>query len=202
MSVMMDYILSAIVFGVLALTMARIQTNMNASLYSNTYSLIVQEKAVQLAEQIEHDFLKIGYKVVVDSQVTYADHNKIIFKSDLNRTGTSLTVEYLKGDSTQMSSTPNVHDFPLGRYEGPLSNPAIIPQQNWGLTSFKIAYYDTLMVEKTSTPLSLADRKAINAIRVSFVIQSPEPVLSGYDTTWPAVTWEKLIYPRNLNNLQ
>ena len=202
MAVMMDYILSGFIFGILALTMARIQMNINASLYNNTYNIIVQRNAAQLALQIEHDFLKIGYRVHPDSgQVTYADQKSIIFRSDLNRTGSIKMVKYLKGDSTQMTSTVNVHDFALGRYEGASPVPASIPQQNWGLTRFSIEYYDSLM-NTLSVPLSAANLKKINAIQVSFVIQSTEPVLTWYDTTWPAVTWQKLMYPRNLNNLQ
>lgn len=199
---MMDYILSGFIFGILAVTMARIQLNINASLYNNTYNIVVQRNAAQLALQVEHDFLRIGYRVNPDSgQVTSADNRSIIFKSDINRTGSIQMVKYLKGDSTQMTFTKNVHDFPLGRYEGASPIPASIPWQNWGLTTFSIEYYDSLM-NKMSTPLSAANLKKINAIQVSFVIQSSEPVLTGYDTTWPAVTWQKLMYPRNLNNLQ
>jgi hypothetical protein len=36
---------------------------------------------------------------------------------------------------------------------------------------------------------------------VAFRIESSEPVYSLYDTTWAAVTWEKTIVPRNLDNL-
>ena len=113
----------------------------------------------------------------------------------MNNNHSILTVAYATGDSTQMTSTANVHDFPLFRTEAGKT-----VRQGWGLISFKFAYYDASM-NKLTMPVSAADRPNITAIQASFVIQSPEPVYTSYDTTWPAVNWQKLMFPRNLNNL-
>jgi hypothetical protein len=51
-------------------------------------------------------------------------------------------------------------------------------------------------------PLDSEDRALIRAIQASFIVQSPEPVISDADTTWPAVTWEKMLWPRNLGALK
>lgn len=192
---MMDYVASGIVFAILAVSVARIQVGINSTLYENTFSLMVQGNAVQLALQLEHDILKAGYRVSTGA-VSLADSTRLTFTSDLQNKHTILTLAYSVGDSTQMAFTKNVHDFPLYRNEA-----GATVKQNWGLTYFKFAYYDSAM-RQLSMPLSTANRAIINAIQASFVIQSPEPVYSGYDTTWPAVTWQKLMYPRNLNNLQ
>ena len=56
-------LLSAIIFGLLSLTVTRIQINMNASLAQNTLTVITQRNGVDLARQIEHDITKIGYRV-------------------------------------------------------------------------------------------------------------------------------------------
>ncbi|MFH1739367.1 MAG: hypothetical protein ABIH23_10205 [bacterium] len=192
MSVMMDYIMSAIIFGVLAIIVARIQINISSTLYDNTFNLQVQGNAVALAMQVEKDFLKMGFKVDPTSgnQITLADTTRVTFNSDWLNDGSIVSVSYRAGDSTEASSTLNVHDFPLYR-DG--------FKQNWGLTHFQIAYYDSSLT-KLSTPVSAANRLKIKAIQVWFTIQSPEPVISNIDTTWPAVTWQKMMYPRNLNN--
>ncbi len=195
MSAMMDFVASAIVFGILALAVGRVQTNIDSTLYQNTDYMLVQGNAVQLASQLEHDILKAGYGVSGQA-VSSAGSRTLTFLSDLTNTSTVTTVAYSIGDSTMLSSTANVHDFPLFRTEG-----GVRVQQNWGLISFRFSYYDSTM-DRLDTPLDSTDRAAIRAIRASFTIQSPEPVYSGYDTTWPAVTWQKLMYPRNLNNLQ
>lgn len=192
MSVMMDYIMSAIIFGVLAIIVARIQINISSTLYDNTFNLQVQGNAVALALQIEKDFVKMGFKVSPNSgnQITLADSTRITFNADWRNDGSIVSVSYRTGDSTEATSTLNVHDFPL--YRNSL-------KQNWGLTQFKIAYYDSSL-NKLSTPVSAANRLKIKAVQVWFTIQSAEPVISNVDTTWPAVTWQKMMYPRNMNN--
>jgi hypothetical protein len=189
---MMDYIMSAIIFGVLAITVARIQINISSTLYDNSFNLTVQGNATALALQIEKDFVKMGFRVSPSSgnQITLADTTRITFDADWLKNNSISSVSYRGGDSTETTGTPNVHDFPL--YRDGL-------KQDWGLTNFRIAYYDSTQ-SALSTPLSAANRLKIRAIQVWFTIQSPEPVISNIDTTWPAVTWQKMMYPRNLNN--
>ncbi len=63
MSSIIDMITATVIFGVLALTVARVQSNINVSSYQNQYNVIVQTNAVELARQIEWDFTKIGHRV-------------------------------------------------------------------------------------------------------------------------------------------
>ena len=192
MSVMMDYVASGIVFAILAITVASIQVNINSTIYGNTFSVRVQGNAVQLAVQLEHDILKAGYRVSSNA-VTVADTNRLTFSSDLNNTGTIKTLAYTTGTTAQLTSTQNPNDFPLYRTEG-----GVQVRQNWGLISFHFAYYDSVMHLLNGNPLDSEDRALIRSVLVSFVIQSPEPVISNIDTTWPAITWQKILVPRNL----
>ena len=41
-------------------------------------------------------------------------------------------------------------------------------------------------------------KNLIRGINVRLRVESPEPVSDDYQTSWPAVTWEKLLQPRNL----
>jgi hypothetical protein len=196
MSIMMDYVASAIVFGILMVTIASIQININSTLYENTFSVRVQGNAVALASQLEHDILKAGYRVA-SGAISVADTSRLTFTSDMNNTGTVVTLAYSTGDSTQLTATTNVHDFPLYRSEAGAS-----VKQNWGLIYFKFSYYDSTMHRLDDVPLDSEDRGLIRAIQASFIVQSPEPVISDADTTWPAVTWEKMLWPRNLGALK
>ena len=197
MSVMMDYVASGIVFGILLITIASIQVNINSTLYENTFSVRVQGNAVGLAYQLEHDILKAGYHVMTGTSVSVADSTRLTYTSDMNNTGTITNVSYSTGTTSQALSTMNPDDFPLFRTEG-----ATTLTQRWGLTYFKFAYYDSAMNVLNSMPLNSSDRAKIREIQATFIVQSPEPVISQVDTSWPAITWTKMLVPRNLGVIQ
>jgi hypothetical protein len=138
MSIMMDYILSAMVFGILVITIAGIQVNINSTLYENTFSVRVQGNAVDLAIQLEHDILKAGYKGGANP-VSVADSTSLTFSADLNNTGSATTLAYTTGTTSQLTSTQNPNDFPLFRTQA-----GVQMKQNWGLIYFKFAYYESI----------------------------------------------------------
>lgn len=196
MSVMMDYIASAIVFGILLITIAGIQVNINSTLYQSTFSVRVQGNATELAYQIEHDILKAGYHLTLGTALTIADTTSLSFKSDLYNTGTLNTLSYTVGTPADLPNTINPRDFPLYRTEDSKQI-----RQSWGLTYFRFAYYDSAMKHQITTPAP-DSLSYIRVIQASFIVQSPEPVISNVDTTWPAVAWQKSLWPRNLGVLQ
>ncbi len=194
-SSMIDMITSTMIFGVLALTIARVQTNINVSMYENQHNVVTQTNAVELARQIEWDFTKAGYQVTGD-KILIADSIRIEFKADLDNKQVVNTLLYAVGDTSLCSMTKNKNDFPIFRTQDGRS-----VKQNWGLTYFRLTYYDE-MNRKIPTPITnTTDLSKIHAIRVSFCLESPEPVVSLQDTVWAAVTWEKTIVPRNLIDL-
>ncbi|MBM4160336.1 MAG: hypothetical protein FJ217_04460 [Ignavibacteria bacterium] len=195
MSTFLDIVMSTILFGILALTVARVQTNINSSMCQNQFSVVVQTNAVELARQLEWDFAKIGHHVT-GQKVLWADSTSIRFLADLTNTSTVDDVRYFLGDTSQLPATTNPIDVPMFRRVG-----LYAVKQNWGLTQFRITYYDAAY-NKIPTPITTPEKlQRIHAINIGFRIESPEPVYSEHDTTWAAVTWEKMIIPRNLNNL-
>ena len=78
MSSMLDMVGSAIIFGVLILTVARVQGNLNSTMYQNTFNLNTQTEAVLLARQIEYDLTKAGYRVT-GAKILIADSTRIAF---------------------------------------------------------------------------------------------------------------------------
>ncbi|MCX6121602.1 MAG: hypothetical protein NTX44_08285 [Ignavibacteriales bacterium] len=203
MSIMMDYIAAAIIFGILALTVAREQTNINVMMYQNTFRFSTQTNATALARQIEHDFLKMGYHVK-GQRIFVADNAHIKYRADITNAIPidTILVEYSIGTPAQdTKGTKNPRDFPLFRSEKggtPIT-------QNFGLSKFNISYFDSLLRPMTSTPYTVPESLAkIRFIDVSFLVESPEPVdpITG-DTTqlWSRISWEKQLVPRNLNNV-
>lgn len=197
MSIMIDFINSSLIFGILMLTVARVQSNINTVLYQNQHNVVTQTNAVELARQLEFDLAKVGYHAVSGQHILLADSTMMRYYTDLDNNLVLSQVEYSIGDTSLAGSTFNPHDFPLFRRVG-----ATTVKQNFGITDFKFTYYDSVY-HKIPTPITTAaNLEKIRAINVLFRVESPEPVYTGYDTSWAAVTWEKMILPRNLHNLQ
>lgn len=199
MSVIMDYIISGVLFGVLTLTIARVQGNLNSSVYQNTYSFQVQTNAAALGMQIEHDFLKMGYHVS-GQKITYADSVKITFLSDMDNDTltphTLNTVTYQAGNTSQAAFTSNPRDFPLFR-----TMDGAQVKQNWGLISFYFAYFDSTGTQLWGPITSSSVLNAIKGIDVKIRVESSDSVYADQGYQWPAVSWEKFLLPRNLRNL-
>jgi hypothetical protein len=196
MSAMLDYIASAIIFGVLVLAVARVQGNINQTLYQNTFTVITQGNAVELARQVEFDFLKIGHHVQ-GQRIFYAAERRLDYRADVLNNMDTLLYRYQTGTIAQAANTFNPIDFPLFRVQA-----GVALRQNFGLVDFRIAYFDSNNV-RIGVPTTNADTLAkIRGINVQFIAASPEPVIgSAGDTTYSVVTWQKLVFPRNLNQL-
>jgi hypothetical protein len=176
------------------LTVGRVQINLNSSLCQNTFRVNTQQSGVQLANQIEFDFLKIGHRVK-GQKIFSADTGRITFRADIlngNTIDTNL-ISYAIGTPSQSTHTSNPLDFPLVRTQ----NGSPITQQ-YGLLAFCISYYNVSNI-KMSTPISTQNRlDSIRSIRVKFLVESPDAVISYTDTTYSDINWEKLLFPRNL----
>lgn len=196
MGAVLDYIASAIIFGLLVLAVARVQANINATLFQNTFTVTTQSNAVELARQIEFDFLKIGHHVR-GQRIFHADAGRLDFRADIRNNMDTLLYRYQTGTVAQATETPNPRDFPLFRVQAGTSL-----RQNFGLVQFQLAYYDSNNV-RINVPSTNADTlNKIRGIDVRFMVASPEAVLGPLgDTTYSVVAWQKLIFPRNLNQL-
>lgn len=184
-----------IIFGILTLTIARIQTNINTTLYLNTQSIITQGNATSLARQIEWDFLKIGHRTV-GQKIFYADSTRLVFKGDLENRYVQDSITYAIGTTDNATHTFNPRDFPLYRYEGGSLN-----TQHFGLIEFKLSYIDSSYSRIPMPITTTAQASLIRAINLYFKVESAEPTMTPSDTLWASISWQKLMFPRNLNNL-
>jgi hypothetical protein len=166
-------------------------------MYQNTFSVIVQQNAVELARQIEWDFLKMGYHVQ-GQRIFGAAERGIRYRAALNSgSDDTVMVQYLAGTILQSAQTANPRDFPLYRTED-----GTTIKQDWGLVDFVISYFDSADGALSVPRFSADSTDKIKAIDVRFTIASPEPVIGTYgDSSWSMVTWQKRMYPRNLNQV-
>ena len=184
-----------IIFGILTLTIARVQSNINTTLYLNTQSIITQGNATSLARQIEWDLLKIGHRTV-GQKIFYADSVKLVFKGDLQNRNVQDSITYAIGTTANSAQTYNPRDFPLYRYER-----ASVNRQNFGLVELRFSYLDS-MYNPISMPINTVSQCAlIRGINIYFKVESWEPTITPFDTLWAAISWQKLTFPRNLNSL-
>lgn len=197
MASMLDMVGSAIIFGVLILTVARIQENLNSTMYQNTFNTQTQQLAINVARQIEYDFTKVGYRVGTTNQkIFYADSTKIAFKGSLTYSGAVDSIIYELGELDTTSQNPR--DYRLLR----TTNSGTISQRI-GLVDFRLTYFDTTNTAM-ATPISgLAAFNAIRSVNVRLRFESLEPVQQAFtdSSTYFGVNWEKLIYARNLGGL-
>jgi hypothetical protein len=198
MSSIIDMVGAAILFGVLILTVARIQGNLNATMYQNTFNVNTQGEAVFLARVIEHDLTKAGYGVT-GQKMYVADSTRIAFVGAMVYGGAVDSVAYSIG--AMDSTTKNPADFTLVRYARSSGGSVT---QHIGMTYFHLFYYNTSNALMSTPVTGSGNLAAIRAVRVKFRVESQEPVQSAvsgdtsYNALYNAVTWEKLIYPRNL----
>jgi len=193
MSTFIDIVMSTFVFGILALTIGRVQININETKAQNQFSYTVQSYSVELARLIEYDFTKIGYHTT-GQKITAADSTSITFYADLENTSAPKLVRYAIGTPGQLTATPNPSDFPLQR-----SINGVMTNINFGLVLFKLKYFNAAN-SPISTPITTSSQlNSIRSIRVCFDIQSSEAM--SLESNWETVSWEKTILPRNLSNL-
>ena len=192
MSAMIDMVGAAILYGVLILAVGRVQGNLNSTMAQNTFNVNTQSQAVYLAEVIEYEVCKAGYGVS-GSKITVADDHTIAFKGAMNYGGSVDSIAYYAGPMDTTTQNPNDFRFVHNaRSSGPMS-------QRLAMTAFDISYFDTTNT-KMPTPVTGSALQAIRGIKIRFRLESPEPVIDAMTglENYNAVTWEKLIYPRNL----
>jgi len=195
MTVILDIMLSVILFGMMMLTIMNININMSNQNYQGLVEFHTQTEAIQLARIIEFDFRKIGYTIPVASRpaIQIAETSHVRFKTNFqNSPGATDIVDYTLSGLVAVSINPR--DRMLIRTENTSSI-----YINYSVVKFLLSYYnsrDSLLV----APITGALRDSIRSVKVLLILESPEP----FDTThgggyqYASALYQKLIYPRNL----
>lgn len=197
-SVLIDIAGSAIVGGILLLTLFRMNDNATQNTYNFGGELILQENMVTTVEVIEYDFRKIGYcenpfKILDPSRaILKADTSSITYLTDVDFDGKVDTVKYDLGSADELTSTPNPNDKMLYRIVNGNSTGV-----NLGVTYFKIRYFDVLNNELTP-PLSVPT--GIASMQIDVEVQNTAAYNAG-ENPYRQAFWRQIrLASRNLNN--
>jgi hypothetical protein len=196
--VMIDLLGSAIIGGIILLTMNQVQGR--AVDQSGFYSVtrITQKNLVSIARIVEYDFRKMGYGVIDPTKSIFqADTSSITFLGDYNRNGKMDTIKYWLGPTSDLLRTPNPIDRILYRkinHESPY-------KLDYGVTRFRLAYFNQDM--QTVTLLA-----AIKVVEIKIEVQSQYPLYNDNQEVantnqkdfYPTVFWKQTrLTSRNLN---
>ena len=196
--VMIDLLGSAIIGGIILLTMNQVQGR--AVDQSGFYAVtrVTQKNLVSIARIVEYDFRKMGYGVIDPTKsILQADTSSITFLGDYNRNGIMDTIKYWLGPTSDLPKTPNPIDRILYRkvnHETPYT-------LDYGVTRFKLAYFNQDMHTVSFLP-------AIKVVEIKIEVQSQYPLYNDNQEVatnnqkdfYPTVFWKQTrLTSRNLN---
>jgi len=182
MNILLDLMGSTIICGLIVSMIINFNVFQSNSIFSSDSELQLQQNAKTLAEILNHDFRKIGYRYD-NTAFVEADSERISFYSDVDRDGNIELVTYMLGDTTEVSGTTNPRDRILRRIvdNDTISGPSL------GLTKAKFSYFNGSGVETTNL-------SEIQYVKAELWIETIEQVKDGFPFTY----WELTINPRNL----
>ena len=191
MGLLLDILGSSFIGGILLLLVLKMNLFISSARYDSDNELRMQQNAKTLAEIMNNDFRKIGYKEPGTSILT-AESKRFKFLGDLERPGqvgygNIDTLEYYVTDSL---ATSNSDDIVLVRV---LNNNDSITGPSLGLVKLNFSYLDSL-----SSPT--ADLTKIRYIKTEFWVKPIDQVDNFITGKKDSVFtyWEFTIYPRNI----
>jgi len=182
MNILLDLMGSAIIGALIVSMLINFNVFQSNSIISSDSELQLQQNAKTLAEILNHDFRKIGYRYD-NTAFVEADSERISFFSDIDRDGNIELVTYMLGDTTEVSGTTNPRDRILYR----IVDNDTIKGPSLGLTKAKFTYFNGSGIATTTL-------SEIQYVKAELWIESIELVDGGYPFTY----WELTINPRNL----
>jgi hypothetical protein len=194
MNTLLDIFTSVIIGGLILLLIMKMNLFMSHASYTSDNELRIQQNAKTLAEIVNHDFRKIGYRYD-GTAILIAEQERFKFIGDLEppgETGHGVvdTVEYFVLDSTFAPGTTNPRDIILVRV---LNEQDSMLGPSLGLVKLQFSYLDSV-----NTPTS--DLSKIRYIKTEMWVEPIEPVNNFITGKSDSVFtyWEFTIHPRNI----
>jgi len=179
---------SIVIGGLLLLILVRTNVGIQRAAIGNGMDRNMVSNTTALAEIIEYDLRKIGYRIA-SNRISIADSNRLKFKCDIDNNGSPDTIEYYMSDSTALSTTPNPFDKLLYR----IVNNSSPNTSNLGVMNIKFFYYD---IDGNVTT------NVLNIKYVKFQLRTQAPYYSAdqYDGSqvFSGAYLERTIRPKNL----
>lgn len=189
MDKLLDIIGATVLWSFIILIMLRVNTQMNNNSFENLNTSITQKEAIELGKIIEFDFPKAG-DIISGDKIIVADSSELEFYFDFNHDGSTDSLKYFLGTTSELSFTSNPNDRPVYRRFNNTTN--IVGS----ISNFKLTYLDSSGVQISyASLLNQTNRDNIKTIGIYFL---KEAVYINYDGLYPAMEWERKISPNNL----
>lgn len=182
MNILLDLMGSTIIGALIVSMLINFNMFQTNSIISSDSELQLQQNAKTLAEILNHDFRKIGFRYDSTAFVE-ADSERISFYSDIEMDGNIELVTYMLGDTTEVSGTTNPHDRVLYR----IVDNDTIKGPSLGLTKAKFSYFN-------GSGIATKTLSDIKYVKAELWIETIELVNDGFPFTY----WEIIVNPRNL----
>lgn len=194
MSMLLDIFGSVVIAGLLFIMMIRLNLFSSQTSYISDSELKLQTNTKTLAEILDYDLRKIGYRHE-GTAILLADSTHLTFMADIDSNGTAEVVDYFVGDSTEATGTLNPSDIILKRT---IDGGNLMSGSSLNLVKLKFTYLDEF---SNKIPyLSASQYDDIKYIRTEMWLAGDNPIPDAYaDTSSYTLTyWEFTIYPRNI----
>ncbi|GJQ21535.1 MAG: hypothetical protein HBSIN02_18900 [Bacteroidia bacterium] len=198
----MDIIGSFVIAGFLFLMTMRLNQSAQETSAAYHTQLNLQTNLTTMVSILEYDLRKIGYcrdfKKIPDptKSLLLADSTRIKFLCDYNNDGNLDSIFYWLGDPSELSDTPNPRD----RYLYKKTNNLTPEKWNFGVTTFRLKYYDAL---GDSVNFPITDPSIVYSMEISVQVQAADPYDQvyvndpfAYETFWRQIR----LVSRNLQN--
>ncbi len=183
MNTILDIAGSALVGGAILFIILHLNIFSSQQKFTSDKELEIQRYSKTIAEVLDHDLRKVGFKYVGSNPFITTTEKNLSFYSDIDSNGVMDVVSYSLSDSLKAYKTPNPRDKILYR----AVNSDTIGGPTLGLIDLKFTYLNN-DGQKT------AIKDSIRYIKTEIWVQSSEPVDTAYIFTY----WEMTIHPRNI----
>lgn len=195
MNIILDIFGSVVIAGMLFMLIIKLNLFSNQTSYSSDNELKLIQNAKTLAEIIDYDFRKIGYRhnKGTGPSIKIAKRTEFEFYSDIDSTGNVKdSVKYWVDSSSENG---------LLVLKRQINGSSEMSGASLGLDSIKFTYFDAIQDSIPYGNLSNnGERAKIKYIRTEIWVRSNYAVKDAFssDSTYSKTYWEFTINPRNI----
>ncbi len=184
-------VISILLFGFFILVALSFNTNVTTATYQSTLVNNTQQSIVDLAEIINFDFSKIGFrKPAPKFKAGALSSTSCYWYSDFDNDGDMDSVYYFIENRETQGPNPNIQYL----YRRINNEKAI--KIGLGIVSFNMIYYDSSRTQINYSQLSdISGVNKIRGIKVQLTLESQYKINNEYSSTY----WEKTFVPKSLN---
>ncbi len=178
-------IISAIVGGLLIVSLVVLNNRMLKSSANSTYDLISKDYIETINQIFTFDMQNLGYGVT-GKMITQASEHSITFKSDLKNNGHVNVVTWKYDAGSPDTKTENPNDHPLYRITD-----GVQTTMHAGVSAFRLSY----ILSDNKEVFNPVHTDQIRQVRIHLVSESPYKYGGHYEKS----VWDRLFTPANLH---